>query len=140
MNKQNVNKNKKKKKEKIFEKLGNSPINYFSDLFIAFMVILWIFGIAIMSIMATYMTVVYQDTSIWTYVTELIVAPVTAGGAIWMIKNGVQHAIANGSGKKCDYDFPKVNPPDDSLEREVSEAEQLSNPEMMTENENCYDI
>lgn len=118
---------KKKVKRKITEKLGSSPINYFSDLFIVFMVVLWIFGIVVMMGMASFMTVVYQDTSLWQYVTELIVAPVTAGGALWMIKNGVQHAIAGHRGKKCDFDFPQVAPPDDGTEREISEVEQISN-------------
>ena len=116
-----------KKTGKIIEKLGNSPINYFSDLFIVFMVILWIFGIIVMMGMAGYMTIIYQDTTLWQNVTELIVAPVTAGGALWMIKNGVQHAIASNRGSHCDFDFPKVYPPDDGIEREVSEVEQLNN-------------
>lgn len=132
--------NKKKKVGKIIEKLGNSPINYFSDLFIAFMVILWIFGIAIMTIMATFMTIKYQDTSMWVYVTELIVAPVTAGGTLWMIKNGVQHAIANKNGQKCDYDFPKVYPPDDSLEREISEADSFGSEQTLNTDQADSDI
>ena len=107
------------------EKLGESPINYWSDLFIVCMVLLWIVGIVIMIGMAIYMSLMYQDTSLWTNVAELIGAPVTAGGALWMIKNGVQHAIVNRTGKECKYDFPKVYAPDDGMERETDDSKHL---------------
>ena len=104
---------KKKQKESIGEKatdaLSKSPINYFSDLFIAAMVVGWIIVLIVMVIMAIYSTVVIQDTTVWAYVWELTGIPLTAGGAIWMVKNSVQHAIANNQGKRAPMDFPAVD-------------------------------
>lgn len=104
---------KKKQKESIGEKatdaLSKSPINYFSDLFIAAMVVGWIVVLVIMVIMAIYSTVAIQDTTVWAYVWELTGIPLTAGGAIWMVKNSVQHAIANNQGKRAPMDFPAVD-------------------------------
>lgn len=82
-----------------------SIIKYFSDLFIMLMVTSWIVVDAIMVVMAIYATVVFQDTSIWGYVENLTAIPLSTGGAIWMIKNAVQHAIMNSKGKECPSDF-----------------------------------
>ena len=89
--------------------LKKSPINYFSDLFIAAMVIVWIAVIILMSIFAVYSTVVFCDTSIWCELGTLVAVPISCGGAIWMIKNGVQHAIANNRGEQAHMDFPAVD-------------------------------
>lgn len=90
------------------KKLEKSPINYFSDLFIVAMVLFWIITIVIMTIMAIYSTVVFNDTSIWPEVGTLVAVPLTAGGAIWMIKNSVQHAIAYTRGERAHMDFPAI--------------------------------
>lgn len=95
------------------KKIQKSPINYFSDLFIAAMVVAWIITIIIMIAAAIYSTIGLQDTSIWCEVGTLVAVPLSCGGAIWMLKNGVQHAIMNKQGKECPYDFPAV---DDSME------------------------
>lgn len=89
--------------------LGKSPINYFSDLFIVAMVVAWIIVLIVMVAMALYATLKLGDTSIWSYVESLTAIPLSAGGAIWMVKNSVQHAIANSKGKEAPFDFPKVN-------------------------------
>lgn len=104
----------------IKDKLSRSPINYFSDLFIVSMVLAWIAAILVMTCMAVYATVAFQDTSIWPEVGTLVAVPLTAGGAIWMIKNSVQHAIAYNRGERASMDFPAVNAEgqDDGLEEE----------------------
>ena len=93
------------KPKRAAHKQKQNIIKYFSDLFIMLMVISWIVVDAIMVVMAIYATVVFQDTSIWGHVEVLTAAPLTAGGAIWMIKNGVQHAIMNSKGRECPSDF-----------------------------------
>lgn len=93
--------------------LKKSPINYFSDLFIAAMVLAWILVILVMVIMAVYSTVRNADNSIWSEVQSLVAVPLSCGGAIWMIKNAVQHAIANQKGEQAQEDFPAV---DDDIE------------------------
>lgn len=90
------------------DKLSKSPINYFSDLFIVAMVTAWIVAIVVMTCMAVYATVAFQDTSIWPEVGTLVAVPLTAGGAIWMIKNSVQHAIAYNRGERAKMDFPAI--------------------------------
>lgn len=92
----------------IKKKLCKSPINYFSDLFIVSMVLAWIIESVIMTAAAIYATVVFNDTSIWSEVGILVAVPLTAGGAIWMIKNSVQHAIAYTRGERAHMDFPAV--------------------------------
>ena len=99
----------KEKAGRIETALKKSPINYFSDLFIAAMVTAWIAVIVIMVIFAVYATVRLCDTSIWSEVGTLVSVPLTAGGAIWMVKNSVQHAIANQRGETARMDFPRVD-------------------------------
>ncbi len=106
----------KKEDGKVTTALRNSPINYFSDLFVAVMVVGWIVVLVIMIIFAIYAEVTFADTSMWSYVADTITVPLSAGGAIWMIKNAVQHAIANHDGKQAHMDFPKVEV--DELEQE----------------------
>ena len=114
------NKDKKVKIQKVLEK---SPINYFSDLFVFAMVAAWIIALIVMTFAAFYSMIVLKDTSVWVEVGTLVAVPLTAGGAIWMIKNSVQHAIASHKGKKCPYDFPAVNAEgeDDGIEEPVIE-------------------
>lgn len=111
----------KKEKKSLTEALKKSPINYMSDLFIVAMVVSWIIVDVIMVIMAIYSTVRFCDTSMWCYVQELTGVPLTAGGAIWMIKNGVQHAIAYNRGERAHMDFPAVNAEgeNDGVEKEM---------------------
>lgn len=108
--------------KKIIEKLKDSPINYFSDLFVVAMVVTWIIAIVLMMVFAIYSNVILADTSVWGYVWELVGIPLSAGGAMWMLKNSVQHAIANQQGKECKKDFPKVDVDNDSEEIESGEA------------------
>lgn len=102
-------KKKRKKKKSLSDVLKNSPINYMSDLFIVAMVTSWIIILSVMVVMAVWTTVNLNDTSMWAYVQELTAIPLTAGGAIWMIKNSVQHAIAYSRGERAHMDFPAVN-------------------------------
>jgi len=96
------------KKKRLEKALNNSFINYFSDLFVAVMVIAWIAVIIIMIVMAIYATVRLSDVYIWSDVANLVAVPLTAGGAIYLVKCSVQHAIANRQGKECKMDFPRV--------------------------------
>lgn len=73
------------------------------------MVIMWIAVIFIMAVMAIYSTLVWADNSIWSDLGALVQIPLASGGAIWMIKNAVQHKIAAQQGKKVEEDFPEVN-------------------------------
>ena len=73
------------------------------------MVVAWIITIIVMMAAAIYSTITLQDTSVWCEVGTLVAVPLSCGGAIWMLKNGVQHAIMNRQGKECPYDFPAVN-------------------------------
>lgn len=109
------------KKEKWLDKLKRSPINYFSDLFIVSMVVMWIVDNVYQSVIATTVTISsivlsYQtgvncyDTSMWASIGTNVAIPLSCGGAIWMIKNSIQHAISNYKGKEAIKDFPAVNP------------------------------
>ena len=114
------NKNEKVKIQKVLEK---SPINYFSDLFVFAMVAAWILALIVMTFAAFYSMIVLKDTSVWVEVGALVAVPLTAGGAIWMIKNSVQHAIATHKGEECPHDFPAVNAEgeDDGMEESIIE-------------------
>lgn len=127
------------KKRKWLDKLNKSPINYFSDLFIVAMVLLWIFDCVYESIMASIVTISSvilsnqtgmncYDTSMWSSIGTNVAIPLSCGGAIWMIKNSIQHAISNYRGKQAREDFPAVHP---EGEYEGIEIEQ----EMIIENE-----
>lgn len=100
--------------------LGKSPIDYFSDLFIVAMVIMWIFDSVYESIIATYVTISSIqlsrelgfsaiDTSMWSSIGTNISVPLGAGGAVWLIKCGVQRAIRISGGKKETPDFPDID-------------------------------
>ena len=120
------------KKEKWLDKLRKSPINYFSDLFIVAMVLLWIFDNLYESIIATIVTissiilshetgVVSYDTSMWSSIGSNVAVPLSCGGAIWMIKNSIQHAISNSRGQDASMDFPAVHPDGEDEEVELEE-------------------
>ena len=115
--------------EKFVEKLKNSPINYFSDLFVVAMVVAWIVTIIIMMIFAIYSNIKLEDTSVWSYVWELVGIPLSAGGAMWMLKNSVQHAIANQQGRECKKDFPKVPVDNEEIENETPLGDEESEDE-----------
>lgn len=113
------------------EKLRSSPINYFSDLFIVSMVLMWIFDNVYQSIIATAVTVSSiilsiktgmncLDTSMWASIGTNVAIPLSCGGAIWMIKNSIQHAISNHKGEAARMDFPAVHPDgeDETIELE----------------------
>ena len=114
-------------------KLKRSPINYFSDLFIVAMVCMWIFDNLYQSIIATIVTLssiaLSQqtgmncfDTSMWASIGTNVAIPLSCGGAIWMIKNSVQHAIANRKGERAHEDFPAVRPEGENEEIELEIA------------------
>lgn len=105
---------------KVEDALRKSPINYFSDLFITAMVLLWIFDNVYQSLVASAVTISsivlsFQsgiptfDTSMWSSIGSNVAIPLSCGGAIWMIKNSVQHAIAYSKGRQAYKDFPKVD-------------------------------
>lgn len=117
------------KKINFTDKISKSPINYFSDLFIIAMVLAWIIVLIIMVGVGIYSAVALHETSIWSDIGTLVAVPLSCGGAIWMIKNGVQHAIKNNRGESCPYDFPKVNAEgeDDGYEEELGVYEEELN-------------
>lgn len=108
-------------------------INYFSDLFIVAMVISWMTVLIVMVAVAVYATVKLSDTSMWSEVGNLVAVPLSCGGAIWMIKNSVQHAIAysHGTSAKKDFPYPRVNADgeDDGVEEIMQHEENEDNEE-----------
>ena len=120
----------KKRKKQWLTKLKKSPINYFSDLFIVAMVTFWIFDNVYQSIVATAVTVSsivlsFQtgsssfDTSMWASIGTNVAVPLSCGGAIWMIKNSIQHAISNYKGREAPKDFAAAKPEGESEEIEL---------------------
>lgn len=115
---------KKTEKGRIEKALDRSPINYFSDLFIVAMVLGWLFVLLIMIGVGLYATIALSDLSMWSDVANLVTIPLSCGGAIWMIKNSVQHAIAYNRGERAHMDFPKVNADgEDDGKEEMEESE-----------------
>ena len=111
-------------------RLGQSPINYFSDLFIVAMVVMWIVDNVYQSIIATIITISSvvlsketgmncYDTSMWASIGANVAIPLSCGGAIWMIKNSIQHAISNKRGEQAKEDFPAVHPEGENEEIEL---------------------
>lgn len=116
------------------KKLNESPINYFSDLFIVAMVVMWIVNNLYQSIIATIVTISSAilshetgissyDTSMWSSIGTNVAIPLSCGGAIWMIKNSIQHAISNSKGKRAFEDFPAVHPDCENEEIELEKGE-----------------
>lgn len=125
-----------KKKEKWIDKLRRSPINYFSDLFIVSMVVMWIVDNVYQSIVATAVTVSsiilsaqtglnLYDTSMWASIGTSVAIPLSCGGAIWMIKNSIQHAISNRRGERAHEDFPAVHTDGEHEEIELEQEMEL---------------
>ena len=109
------------KKNGAVNKLRKSPINYFSDLFIVSMVVMWIADNVYQAVIASAVTISSivlshntgmscYDTSMWSSIGTNVAIPLSCGGAIWMIKNAIQHAISNSKGKRAYMDFPAVYP------------------------------
>lgn len=124
-----------KTKESLITKLKRSPINYFSDLFIMAMVLMWIIDNIYESIIATSVTISSiilshetgmncYDTSMWASIGTNVAIPLSCGGAIWMIKNSIQHAIANHRGQNAPEDFPAAHAEGEDEEIEL-ESEML---------------
>ena len=109
--------------KKAVEKLKESPINYFSDLFICAIVVVWIAGIILLAIAAWRAMSLYADTSVWCYVADLVSTPIAAGAGMWMVKNAVQHAITNYKGKEVPPDFARVDV--EEIEREIEESTEV---------------
>ena len=120
------------KKQKWVDKLKKSPINYFSDLFIVAMVVMWIVDNVYQSIIASSVTISSiilsmqtgmncYDTSMWASIGTNVAIPLSCGGAIWMIKNSIQHAISNYKGKQAVKDFPAAHPEGEYDEIELEE-------------------
>lgn len=116
----------------MWKKLKESPINYFSDLFITAMVVMWIVdnvyqaiiasAVTISSIMLSYSTGMNcYDTSMWSSIGSNVALPLSCGGAIWMIKNSIQHAISNYKGHQAKEDFPAAHPDGEYEEIELEE-------------------
>ena len=124
---------KKKTKKKLIDKIRKSPINYFSDLFITSMVLMWIVDNVYQSAIATVVTLgsVFlsaktgmncYDTSMWASIGTNVAIPLSCGGALWMVKNAVQHAIRNHQGKEAKQDFPAVHPEGEDEDFESEEG------------------
>ncbi len=120
------------KKQKWIDKLRRSPINYFSDLFIVAMVVMWIVDNVYQSIIATIVTINSvilsnqtgigsYDTSMWASIGTNVAIPLSCGGAIWMVKNSIQHAISNYKGKDATKDFPAAHPEGEYEEIELEQ-------------------
>ena len=125
------------KKNGAVNKLRKSPINYFSDLFIVAMVLMWIISNIYQSVIASIVTVssiilshkigmACYDTSMWASIGTNVAIPLSCGGAIWMVKNAVQHAISNAKGKRAYMDFPAVYP--DGMDEEIELEQEMEVP------------
>lgn len=135
---------------KWLSKLNKSPINYFSDLFIVAMVAMWIVDNVYESIVATAVTISSiilshqsgmncYDTSMWTSIGTNVAVPLSCGGAIWMIKNSVQHAISNYKGKDATQDFPAVYPEGEYETIELEQEMDMTSEDEIIEEEQDYD-
>lgn len=125
-----------RKRKPLFSKLKESPINYFSDLFIVAMVVMWILDncyqaviatiVTLSSVMLSYQTgTIMFDTSMWASIGTNVALPLSCGGAIWMIKNSIQHAISNYRGKDATKDFPAVHPEGEHEEIEIEQEMEI---------------
>lgn len=110
------------------------PIHYFSDLFIAAMVLFWIVDNVWESVVASSVTFAsirlsFQagyncfDTSMWDHIGSNVAMPLSIGGGLWMIKNSVNHFWANKRGDEAREDFPRVDAPgeDEGAEEPIFE-------------------
>jgi hypothetical protein len=67
------------------------------------------------------------DTSMWSSIGTNVAIPLSCGGAIWMIKNAIQHAISSSKGKLAHKDFPAVYP--EGEDEEIELGKDAPNPE-----------
>lgn len=120
------------KRKGLLYKLRRSPINYFSDLFIVAMVVMWIVDNVYQSVIATIVTIssviisnqtgmACFDTSMWASIGTNVTIPLSCGGAVWMVKNSVQHAISNYRGKRAHQDFPAIHAEGEDEEIEIEQ-------------------
>lgn len=127
-----------KAKKTLTSRLKESPINYFSDLFIVAMVCLWIGDSIYQTIIASSVTISSivlsiqtgtncYDTSMWSSIGTNVAVPLSCGGAIWMIKNSIQHAISYSKGKRAHMDFPAAHPDGEFEEIELEHVEEGDN-------------
>lgn len=125
-----------KKKRKWLDKLRRSPINYFSDLFIVSMVVMWIVDNVYQSVIASAVTISsiilsaqmgtnLYDTSMWSSIGTNVAIPLSCGGAIWMVKNSIQHAISNKRGERAHEDFPAIHPDGEYEEIEIEQEMEI---------------
>ena len=125
-------------KPKLTDRIRKSPIKYFSDLFITAMVVMWIVDNVYQSIVATIVTLgsvilSYKtgmncfDTSMWSSIGTNVAIPLSCGGAVWMVKNSIQHAISNYRGKRAHQDFPAIYPEGENEEIEIEEPMNVEN-------------
>lgn len=118
------------------------PIKYFSDLFIVAMVAMWIVDCVYESIIATTVTISSiilshttgmqcYDTSMWASIGTNVAIPLSCGGAIWMIKNSLQHAISNYKGKDATPDFQETDDVcvDETLDEQIEQLDMLETDE-----------
>jgi len=128
----NKERNKPGRISRFVTNVKKSPIKYFSDLFIVSMVVMWIVDNIYQSIIATIVTISSiilshtssmncYDTSMWASIGTNVAIPLSCGGAIWMIKNSIQHAISNYRGSRAHEDFPAAHP---EGETEIIEVEE----------------
>ena len=133
--------------KKLHKSIKNSPINFFSDLFIVAMVVFWIVDNVYESIIATIVTIssvilsfncgyACYEVSMWSSIGTNIALPLSCGGALWMLKCGVQHAIANKSGKQAKMDFPKVDDTEIETEEIMAETTEIEGETILSELEN----
>ena len=75
--------------------------------------------VTISSIILSNQTGVWSiDTSMWPSIGTNVALPLSCGGAIWLVKCSIQHAISNYRGELAQADFPAVHP-----ENELEEIE-----------------
>lgn len=132
------------KKINLIDRIRKSPINYFSDLFIIAMVLMWMADNIYQAVIATVVTISSvvlscqtgmncYDTSMWSSIGTNVAIPLSCGGAIWMIKNSIQHAISNYKGKLAHEDFPAVHPEGEDEEIELQEPVPIEEEVIQTE-------
>lgn len=91
---------------------------------------MWIADNVYQSIVATIVTIssviisaqtgiASYDTTMWTSIGTNTALPLSCGGAVWLIKCGVQHAISNYRGEQALEDFPAVHPEGETEEIEL---------------------
>ena len=99
----------------MIEKLKKSPINYFSDLCMLVIAIVWILEVIIMTGSAIYSMVVNCDSYVWSEVQLLATAPITAGIFMWGLKNAGTHVMKAYKGEEVPEDFQEDSPESEEI-------------------------